>query len=160
MRRPPGSASRRAASCRDEQPTRHTQVDAVGGTELSVCDLVVLDDDELVRVTLGEALREAGYVVAEAAAPAEALATLRAEPECRLLVTDLHLAGPGGPPSGIRLADQARSLRPGLSVVYITGRPDVLTPIAIGECDRSLSKPFLPGALVDMVNELLVRERR
>ena len=27
----------------------------------AVCDLLVLDDDELVRVTLGEALREAGY---------------------------------------------------------------------------------------------------
>lgn len=124
-----------------------------------MCDIVVLDDDELVRVTLGEALRDAGYVVAEAAAPPEALAILRAEPACGVLVTDLHLAGPGGPPSGLKLADQARALHPGLHVIYITGRPSVLAPVAIGAEDRSLSKPFLPGTLVDMVGQLLNRER-
>lgn len=121
----------------------------------AVCDLLVLDDDELVRVTLGEALRDAGYVVAEASGPAEALAILRSEPECRLLVTDVHLAGSGGPPSGLRLAEQARGDHPELRVIYITGRPDALPPISVDTPDRSLSKPFLPGTLVDLVVELI-----
>ena len=121
----------------------------------AVCDLLVLDDDELVRVTLGEALRDAGYVVAEASGPAEALAILRSEPECRLLVTDVHLAGPAGPPSGLRLAEQARGAHPGLRVIYITGRPDALPPVPVAVTDRALSKPFLPATLVDLVGELI-----
>ena len=121
----------------------------------AVCDLLVLDDDELVRVTLGEALRDGGYVVAEASGPAEALAILRSEPECRVRVTDLHLAGPAGPPSGLRLAEQARHAHPDLRVIYITGRPDALPPGALNGADRSLSKPFLPTALVELVGELI-----
>jgi CheY-like chemotaxis protein len=117
-----------------------------------MCDLIVLDDDPLVRITLAEALRDEGLDVAEAAAETDALAVLRDGEPPRLLVTDLDL---GTRRNGFIVAAMARMLLPELSVIYITGRPDAVGTHAFDSREMLLTKPFLPSVLVDMARRMM-----
>ena len=117
-----------------------------------MCDLLLLDDDPLVRSTLGEALREAGFGVTEAASEAEALAALRDEVvKPRVLITDLDLRTGR---NGFVVAAIAQTLLPTIAVVYISGRPDVLEGRELRIGERVLAKPFRPSQLVGLLNEL------
>ncbi|TLU73794.1 response regulator [Lichenicoccus roseus] len=117
-----------------------------------MCDLLLLDDDPLVRTTLGEALRDAGIGVVEAASEAEALAALRDEQvKPRVLVTDLDLRTGR---NGFVVAAIAQALLPDIAVVYITGRADVLEDRTLRPGERMLAKPFRPSQLIDLLREL------
>ncbi|MCQ8240933.1 response regulator [Rhizosaccharibacter radicis] len=117
-----------------------------------MCDLLVLDDDSLVRTTLAEALREQGLVVVEAAAEAEALAYLREQEPPRILVTDLDL---GTRRNGFVVAAMARMLLPELCVIYITGRPEAVGLRELDHREALLMKPFLPSVLVAETRRLM-----
>ncbi|WP_155947346.1 ATP-binding protein, partial [Pseudacidovorax intermedius] len=80
--------------------------------------VLVVEDEEAVRQIVAETLRDLGCRVLEAADSLAGMAMLRASPEVRLLITDVGL--PGGM-NGRQLADAARSLRPALPVLFITG---------------------------------------
>ncbi len=79
--------------------------------------VLLVEDDELIRSTTAELIRELGYAVVEARDAAEALQALQQAP-ADILVTDLGL--PGLP--GDELARQALALHPQMSVVFATGR--------------------------------------
>lgn len=81
------------------------------------CILVVEDDDAL-RVHSVESLRELGYRVLEAANGAAALEVLGRAQHIDLLFTDIVM--PGGL-NGRQLADAAMRCRPGLKVLFTTG---------------------------------------
>ncbi|MDP9091184.1 MAG: ATP-binding protein [Pseudomonadota bacterium] len=81
------------------------------------CILVVEDDDAL-RVHATDILNELGYRVIAAASGADALAELRAHRDIDLLFTDVVM--PGGV-NGRQLADEAIRLQPGLKVLFTTG---------------------------------------
>jgi DNA-binding response OmpR family regulator len=115
-------------------------------------EVLVVDDEPLLRMTLGEALDEAGLEVAQAASAEVALAAAEAGPPA-VLVTDVNL-GPGEM-DGIALADEAKRRWPGVGVVFITGRPSNLDGRALGARDRFLPKPFPPHALVRAVRGLI-----
>ncbi len=120
-----------------------------------MCDLLLLDDDPLVRSTLGEALRDAGLGVTEAASEAEALAVLRDEPvKPRVLITDLDLRTGR---NGFVVAAIAQALVPTIAVIYITGRPDVLEGRELGAGERVLAKPFRPSQLVELLHDLKIQ---
>ncbi len=78
--------------------------------------VLVVEDEERVRVLSVEALRELGYEVIEAAHPADALHLL-SQRTVSLLFTDLVMPGM----SGRELADLARRKHPGLRILYTTG---------------------------------------
>jgi len=80
--------------------------------------VLVIDDEPLVRMLVVDALTELGYVAIEALDGAMGLTVLRSKARVDLLVTDVGL--PGGL-NGRQVADAARSLRPGLPVLFITG---------------------------------------
>ena len=117
-----------------------------------MCDLLVLDDDPLVRMTLVDALLDEGIDVVGAGAEVEALAVLRAEWTPSVLVTDLDL---GTRRSGFVVAAIAQMLLPGISVIYITGRPESARGHVMGEREMLMHKPFLPSALVKAALRLI-----
>jgi light-regulated signal transduction histidine kinase (bacteriophytochrome)/CheY-like chemotaxis protein len=83
-----------------------------GGTVL------VVDDEPVVRMLVGEVLRELGYGVVEVSDGAQALKVVDTMRRLDLMVTDVGL--PGGM-NGRQLADALRDKRPGLKVLFITG---------------------------------------
>ncbi|WP_426958179.1 ATP-binding protein [Muricoccus radiodurans] len=79
--------------------------------------VLVVEDDPAVRLLAMEVLRELGYAAREAGSAEEALPILRGNGRLDLLVSDVGLPGT----NGRQLAEMARSIRPGLRVLLMTG---------------------------------------
>ncbi|WP_272910970.1 PAS domain-containing protein [Falsiroseomonas oryziterrae] len=82
--------------------------------------VLLVDDDPVVRETIGDQLREAGLAVNSAGDAAGALSLMDRDTRVDVLVTDLAMPGL----DGLALIEQARRRRPGLAVVMVTGRAD------------------------------------
>jgi CheY-like chemotaxis protein len=86
--------------------------------------ILVVEDEEQVRVLAQSILQDAGHRALSAATVDQALALVRAEPLIELIFTDINLADDaeaGLVHPGLELAQQARRLRPELRVLYTTG---------------------------------------
>ncbi|MDF1586561.1 PAS domain-containing hybrid sensor histidine kinase/response regulator [Marinimicrococcus flavescens] len=116
--------------------------------------VLVVEDDPLVRRRASMAVGMLGHRVLEAADGASALELLRGHPEIDLLFTDLVM--PGGI-DGVQLARQARTLRPGIAVLFTTGYAGD-TLLGIEQPLQSaplLSKPWRQSQLADKLAEAL-----
>ncbi len=109
---------------------------------------LLVDDEELVRMSTADMLADLGFEVLEAGSGEEALGLFREGAAVDLLVTD-HLM-PGM--SGAELAREARALRPGLPVLIVSGYAEVegLAP----DLPR-LVKPFRVAELAERVAALM-----
>ncbi len=121
--------------------------------------LLLVDDEAMVRHTLGAELEEAGFKVFVASDAREALALLKTEPGIGVLVTDLTM--PGGM-DGIALIREAQTLAPGLPTVLVTGYADngagseaALTSLLAGNFSL-LRKPVSGACVADRIAALLV----
>jgi CheY-like chemotaxis protein len=114
--------------------------------------LLLVEDDDLVRVTVAMMLEDLGFTVLEAATGEAALQQLKAGLGADILVTDIDL-GPGI--SGLQLADQVREARPRLPVVFVTGRVATLHRRPSRKGEAYLPKPFEGEALARVVRSLL-----
>ena len=116
--------------------------------------VVLIEDEENLRVLISEILTEAGYRVATAADGPAGLRLLDAASVVDLLITDVGL--PGGL-NGRQVADAARVSRPDLKVLFVTGYAENAA-VGNGHLDAGmevLSKPFDLGALGRKVREML-----
>jgi CheY-like chemotaxis protein len=113
--------------------------------------VLVVEDDPEVRHLSVQMLADLGYHVIEAADPDVALDALAREPGVRLLFTDVVMPDI----DGRRLADLARTIRPGLRVLLTTGYARDLVTIEEGS-DPSVSllpKPFTLEQLAAKLRE-------
>ncbi|WP_458098149.1 response regulator [Roseomonas sp. WA12] len=84
------------------------------------CDLLVVDDDELVLDVTVEALQDADYEVRMADDVAVAVAYLDSRDAWQLVLTDINL---GAPINGFAVVERARLTRPSLKAIYYSGLP-------------------------------------
>jgi CheY-like chemotaxis protein len=112
--------------------------------------ILVVDDEELVRNLTARLLRRQGYHVTEVESPRAALERLQSKRECfALLLTDVVMPEM----SGVELATQARQIDPDLPVVFMSGyEPGLLGGI---EAPSLLQKPFTPAQLSAAVSRAL-----
>ena len=116
--------------------------------------VLVVDDEPAVRALVAEVLTDQGYRVLEADSGAAALDILQTRQTIDLLVSDVGL--PGGM-NGRQLADAARSQRPGLKVLFVTGYAENAA-LGNGQLEPGmhvLTKPFSIPALSERVKGLL-----
>ena len=108
--------------------------------------IMVVEDDELVRAGVAEALTSFGCVVLQASSGDEGLAALaRGRPD--LLLTDYLMPGM----TGAQLATEARAMFPDLPVLVVTGYADMgAIEAAIGE-NAILRKSFELTELAEAV---------
>ena len=112
----------------------------------------VVDDDESVRESLPDLLRQLGFA-AQAFSSAEAFLASEVVSETRCLILDIAMPGTSGPD----LQQELMRLRQVIPIVFITGngdrtvRPRLLAQGAV-EC---LFKPFSETALLDALNAAL-----
>ena len=117
--------------------------------------ILLVEDEGLIRVTLAEMLAEAGYCVTEAATGDEACTLLRHVDKFDVLLTDIQMPGKA---DGIDVAQHFHAHHPNAPVVFMTGRPDMLTRIGrLTDSEVLLRKPFRPGQMLDALDGLLAR---
>lgn len=116
--------------------------------------ILVVEDDESVRIAVVDMLAELGYTVLKANNPEGALAVLTSGAAVDLLFTDVVMPGSMRAPE---LARRAQELQPGIVVLYTSG----YTQNAIvhnGRLDDGvflLSKPYRKGELARKIRSLL-----
>lgn len=115
--------------------------------------VLVVDDEPTVRMLVTEVLEELGYTAIEAIDGPAGLKVLQSNARIDLLVTDVGL--PNGI-NGRQLADAARTTRPDLKVLFITGYAENAI-IGNGQLlpgMRVLTKPFVMETLASRILDM------
>jgi CheY-like chemotaxis protein len=120
-----------------------------------VNDILVVDDDVLIRSLVAEWLTQAGYSVRQAEHGVAALAMLRSAPAC-LLITDMHMPCL----NGAETLDIVGREFPALPVIAMSGHFGSglgTTPeMALRQGARKvLAKPFARDDLLGLVREVV-----
>jgi PAS domain S-box-containing protein len=116
--------------------------------------ILVVDDEATIRHLIDEVLDEQGYTVIGAADGAAGIKVLQSGARIELLITDVGL--PNGM-NGRQVADAARTLRPGLKVLFITGYAENAA-VGNGHLEPGmelLTKPFTIQALTSKVADMM-----
>ncbi len=121
--------------------------------------VLLVEDDDRVRLLARQILQRAGFTVLEAADGKAALA-LAAEHSgpIDLLLTDVVM--PGGL-NGVQLAGAMRATRPAIAVVYMSGYIEnarVDRSVRAGD-GRFIQKPFTAETLLNVLSEALASHR-
>ncbi|CAN5413214.1 hypothetical protein BH10PSE3_BH10PSE3_20330 [soil metagenome] len=116
--------------------------------------VLVIDDEEPIRMLITDVLEEAGYRVIAAADGPAGLKILQSDVRIDLLITDVGL--PGGV-NGRQVADAARVGRPDLKVLFVTGYAENAV-VGNGHLDvgmQVITKPFAMTALGARVRDMI-----
>jgi CheY-like chemotaxis protein len=116
--------------------------------------VLVVDDEPSVRMLVTEVLEEHGYGGIEASDGPSGLRVLESDARIDLLITDVGL--PGGL-NGRQLADAARTTRPDLKVLFITGYAEnaIIGNGQLAPGMRILTKPFVMTTLAERIAEMI-----
>jgi len=113
--------------------------------------ILVVDDEELLRLHAADLLEENGYSVVEAANAQAALKALETRPEVRLLFTGIQMPGPI---DGMELARLVHERWPHILLVITSGR-ERPNQTEIPDDGRFIVKPYRAAELLEQVNEML-----
>lgn len=114
--------------------------------------VLLVEDDESVRLIVADVLAELSYVVLEACDADAAVPVLSSDMPIDLMVSDVGLPGM----NGRQLADVARSIRPDLPILFITGYAENAASKSdfLGMNMAMIGKPFSVDALAAAINEM------
>jgi DNA-binding NtrC family response regulator len=115
-------------------------------------EILVVDDEDIVRESLCEWLSSVGYKVLTASSGEEALPIIR-EKKIKIMVTDLVMPGI----KGIELMKRAKKIVPTMSTIIITAYGTIrtaITAIREGAYDF-IEKPFCPEKVELLINNLV-----
>ena len=114
--------------------------------------ILLVEDEDLIRLILSEALQDYGFEVTSAANGDEAIAHLGDEHSFDLLLTDIQL--PGGL-DGLDIARAARRTAPDMPIIFTTGQPDRMDPWSPGAKDAFIAKPYRPSDICAAVRRMV-----
>src|SRR5258708_10872017 len=112
--------------------------------------ILLVDDEDAVRMLLCQSLRRCGYTLLEAANGTDALAVTRhSHQPIDILISDVLMPGM----NGTELAKKLCAERPTLKVVLISGFCDL--PDGVEPGWEFLQKPFPPSVLCEKLKRML-----
>ena len=116
-----------------EAASAQSDLPAHEAAPMATLDILLVDDEPVIRSSVGEMLRDLGHNVMEACSGEEAISRFR---QCTsdLVITDYKMPGM----SGDRLAREIRQLAPGLGILIITGYSGESSSLGF----PTLPKPF------------------
>jgi PAS domain S-box-containing protein len=136
----------------DEEPGSAAAASHAGGRE----QMLLVEDEKSIRITVQRFLEDAGYSVISAESPEVAL-TLLAEQQgpIDLMLTDVVMPGMNGP----ELAARLRTERPAMRVAYMSGYPaDTMGRYGLAPGTAPfLPKPFTRHELLALIRATLDR---
>jgi CheY-like chemotaxis protein len=115
--------------------------------------VLLVDDDEVVRLTLGTMMREQGFAITTAANVSEALKLISSE-TYDVLLTDLHMPGAG---DGLTVVSAMRHSNPKAVTMLLSAFPemDAAAHAILMQTDQILVKPMKVMALVEAIKQRL-----
>jgi DNA-binding NtrC family response regulator len=116
--------------------------------------VLVVEEDELVRMAVMDALSERGFSVLGAKNSAVALPTLESDMPLDLLIADVGLPEVDGQ----RFARMAGVLRPELKLLFMTGHSAAAMPETLPPRTKLVQKPIELHVLA-MLAEAMIEER-
>lgn len=135
---------------------KEEMVETVSG-ESSGEQIMIVEDDEMVRRTVVRILESSGYSVMQAESAADARHKLQeTETEIDLLITDVIMPGD----TGVDLYQEISKDHPTLPVVFVSGHPKDALPELDGLLVSFLVKPFTAPELTTCVQSILQDQRR
>ncbi len=126
-----------------------------GETAAEKLRMLIVDDNETLRVSLAAALELNNFVVTTAAAVSEALHLIDTQ-DFDVLLSDLHMPGAG---DGFTVVSAMRHKNPDAVTLVFTGYPalkEAMTAILL-QADEVLVKPMGIPALVELIRERVSR---
>jgi two-component system cell cycle sensor histidine kinase/response regulator CckA len=153
-----GATFRSYFPCCDEKPAGPPAA-MTGRSPRGSETILLVEDEDQVRILVSTILKRSGYHVLEARRPSQAvrIASQRAEP-IQLLITDVVMPET----TGRELAERVRALRPETEILYMSGYSDHVLD-QDGVLERGLNflpKPITPNALTQAVRSILDAKRR
>ena len=120
---------------------------------MSTHRVLLVDDDEVVRLTLGGVLERSGFAVTCAANVTEALKHITSEPYDALL-SDLHMPGAG---DGFTVISAMRHVNPSAVTLLLSAFPhlEAAAQAILFQADEILVKPMEVTSLVRVIKERL-----
>jgi CheY-like chemotaxis protein len=118
--------------------------------------VLVVEDEILVRMVIGDYLRECGYRVIEAGNAAEALTVLQSSETVDIVFSDVQMPGDM---DGFGLARWVRQNRPGLKVLLTSGNARA-AQTAGDLCEEGPLevKPYHPQTIHSRIQRLLAEQ--
>jgi len=119
-----------------------------------MADVLIVEDDEQVRFLAESILQQAGHDTRSAATMAEARAIVETDEKFDVLFVDLSLMD--HQEAGLEVAQAAAKTRPGLPVIYTTGRgvTDGMHALFV-ERNVFLAKPYRADQLLTAIANVL-----
>jgi CheY-like chemotaxis protein len=111
--------------------------------------VLLVEDEVVLRWSIGEALRDAGYTVVETASGEEAIALCKSHVSIDVIVTDINLAGAA---SGWDVANYFRAQRPEVGVLYASGKQ--IDPARLVSGSAFVAKPYRNDNVVSACRRL------
>jgi len=127
--------------------SKRTEVAEAEPTHGASLRILLVDDHEEVRGTTAALLQELGHSVTEAASGTEAIAALKKNGSCDLLISDYAMPAL----SGTDLVRKLRKVKPKLPCIIITGYADGEAVEGRPEDVMVLPKPFTPAKLSEAI---------
>jgi CheY-like chemotaxis protein len=118
-------------------------------------NLLFVEDDLVQGMDVSATLEAEGFRVTNVSSHAEAIEALSRDQDLGALLTDIDL-GPG--PDGFDVARQARRLRPGLPVVFVSGSMGIYHAARRLPGSIFVAKPFHPAQIIQALNEVIRHE--
>lgn len=114
-------------------------------------EILVVDDEPLLRMVLVDLFEDAGFRVEEAGDAGEALELLKAHPSIRIVVTDIQMPGSM---DGLRLANYIHDAYPPIALIVCSG---AVSPqgSALPQSAIFMPKPVDHALLLRTVEEML-----
>ncbi|HKQ20078.1 MAG TPA: response regulator, partial [Candidatus Eisenbacteria bacterium] len=133
-----------------DAPATGASAETLGGTET----ILLVEDEEQVRMVAASILRRAGYAVLQAASPGEAISIAeRSTSPIVLLVTDVIMPKM----NGRQMAERILETHPGIKVLFMSGYTDdiILHHGVLGGDFAFLQKPLTRDSLTRRVRQVL-----
>lgn len=113
--------------------------------------ILVVEDEPLLRMDVADHLSEQGYNVFEAGNADEAISILEHQLEIRLIITDIDMPGSM---DGLKLAEAVRNRWPPVKIIVVSGHRIIeITDLPDGSV--FFSKPYTPSQIISSMRELL-----
>jgi CheY-like chemotaxis protein len=110
--------------------------------------ILLIDDEEIVRVATAELIRDLGHAVTEASSGAEGLGKLAAGLHVDVVMSDYKMPRM----NGAELARRVREMRPGTAVLIITGYTGTAEDLPnLPRLEKPFSQTDIAAALAELV---------